>query len=418
MHGDFCLYRIEDPTTNLADKMVLESTMVCVDTSEYMRNGDFIPTRIQAQQDAVNLICISKTRINVENTVGLITLANVKVLVTLSSDVARILASLHQTQPKGDLNFITGIRVAHLALKHRMGKNHRMRIIAFVGSPIINDEKELVKLAKKLKKEKVNVDVVNFGEDKLNTEKLTAFVDTINGSDGTGCHLVTIPPGTLLSDALMNSPVIVGEDGTGAVPGLPGTGGEFEFGFDPSTDPELAMALRISMEEQRQRQEDPSQPSESSATEATPKPANAPNSEEALLEQALAMSMEPDAPSAMETPMPDLSAMSEEEQIAFAMQMSLTQSSGLSGLMSDSAASEIPMETDTPASMEGGDSKAEGENEDFSELMSDPAFLQSVMENLPGVDISSEAVRDAMGTLTQQPQTEEKKKDDKPPEKK
>lgn len=54
-------------------------------------------------------------------------------------------------------------------------------------------------------------------------------------------HLVTIPPGTLLSDALMNSPIIVGEDGTGAVPGLPGTGGDFEFGFDPSTDPELAM---------------------------------------------------------------------------------------------------------------------------------------------------------------------------------
>ena len=67
--------------------------------------------------------------------------------------------------------------------------------------------------------------------------------------------------------------------------------------------------------------------------------------------------------------------------------------------------------------------QAEGENEDFSELMSDPAFLQSVMENLPGVDISSEAVRDAMGTLTQQQQqqqqSEEKKKDEtKPKDKK
>ncbi|XP_033633462.1 26S proteasome non-ATPase regulatory subunit 4-like [Asterias rubens] len=397
--------------------MVLESTVVCVDTSEYMRNGDFIPTRIQAQQDAVNLICLSKTRSNVENTVGLITLANVKVLVTLSSDVGRILASLHQAQPKGDLSFITGIRVAHLALKHRMGKNHRMRIIAFVGSPILNDDKELVKLAKKLKKEKVNVDLVNFGEDKANTDKLTAFIDTINGSDGTGSHLVTIPPGTLLSDALMNSPIIVGEDGTGAVPGLPGTGGDFEFGFDPSTDPELAMALRISMEEQRQRQEDTTQPGDATPMEdATPKPTTeAPaDSEEALLEQALAMSMDPDAPSAMETPMPDLNTMSEEEQIAYAMQMSLAQSSELSGLISDSAASEIPMETDTPVSMDGETSKAEGENEDFSELMSDPAFLQSVMENLPGVDISSEAVRDAMGTLTQQQQqqSEEKKKED------
>lgn len=52
-----------------------------------------------------------------------------------------------------------------LALKHRQGKNHKMRIVAFVGSPVEAEEKELVKLAKRLKKEKVNVDVVSFGEE-------------------------------------------------------------------------------------------------------------------------------------------------------------------------------------------------------------------------------------------------------------
>lgn len=45
------------------------------DTSEYMRNGDFVPTRIQAQQDAVNLVCLSKTKSNPENNVGLITMS-------------------------------------------------------------------------------------------------------------------------------------------------------------------------------------------------------------------------------------------------------------------------------------------------------------------------------------------------------
>ena len=58
-------------------------------------------------------------------------------------------------------------------------------------------------------------------------------------------HLVTIPPGTLLSDALRQSPIIVGEDGSGAMPGMAGSGGEFDFGFDPSTDPELAMVRHI-----------------------------------------------------------------------------------------------------------------------------------------------------------------------------
>ncbi len=40
-----------------------------------MRNGDFIPTRLQAQQDAVNAVCHMKTRQNQENSVGLLSLA-------------------------------------------------------------------------------------------------------------------------------------------------------------------------------------------------------------------------------------------------------------------------------------------------------------------------------------------------------
>ncbi|XP_072177506.1 26S proteasome non-ATPase regulatory subunit 4-like [Diadema setosum] len=384
--------------------MVLESTVICVDTSEFMRNGDFIPTRIQAQQDAVNLVCLSKTRSNPENTVGLITLSEVKCLVTMTTDVGRILARLHQVTPKGSLSFMTGIRVAHLALKHRQGKNHRMRIVAFVGSPVENEEKELVKMAKKLKKEKVSVDVINFGEDRVNTDKLTAFINTINGNEGTGSHLVTIPPGTLLSDALMNSPIIVGEDGSGAVPGLPGaTGGEFDFGFDPSTDPELAMALRISMEEQRQRQEDDTKKPEDAGADPSLKPAVQPSdSEEALLEQALVMSNQ--AMGGFEdTPTPDLGAMTEEEQIAYALQMSLRQTVA-SDLPSSSAEppsqEATPMEMDTPAA----ESAASKPDEDFSEVMNDPEFLQSVLQSLPGVDPTSEDVRRAMGNLTQQDQ--------------
>ena len=38
--------------------MVLESTVICVDNSEYMRNGDFVPTRLLAQQVGVNIISL------------------------------------------------------------------------------------------------------------------------------------------------------------------------------------------------------------------------------------------------------------------------------------------------------------------------------------------------------------------------
>ncbi|XP_037504445.1 26S proteasome non-ATPase regulatory subunit 4 isoform X2 [Rhipicephalus sanguineus] len=334
--------------------MVLESTVVCVDNSEYMRNGDFIPTRLQAQQEAVSLVCHSKTRSNPENNVGLLTLASSEVLATLTTDVGRLLSKLHQVQPKGDINFLTAIRIAHLVLKHRQGKNHKMRIVVFVGSPIETDSRELTKLAKRLKKEKVNVDIVNFGEDNINTEKLATFINTLNGKDGSGSHLVTVPPGhqTHLSDALISSPVIQGEDGTGGI-GL-GVGG-FEFGVDPNEDPELALALRVSMEEQRQRQEDEARrAAANSAKQATQAPSTAEtesgSSEERLLERALAMSMETDpAPPTTTASLPDFSAMTEDEQIAYAMQMSLqqAQSDGPStGAAPAAAVKEEPMETD------------------------------------------------------------------------
>lgn len=76
----------------------------------------------------------------------------------------QVLAKLHSLAPKGHLRFVQGIKIAHLALKHRQGKNHKTRIVAFVGSPISIEEAALVKLAKQLKKEKVNIDIISFGE--------------------------------------------------------------------------------------------------------------------------------------------------------------------------------------------------------------------------------------------------------------
>ncbi|XP_059726928.1 LOW QUALITY PROTEIN: putative PIP5K1A and PSMD4-like protein [Haemorhous mexicanus] len=363
-------------------KMVLESTMVCVDNSEYMRNGDFLPTRLQAQQDAVNIVCHSKTRSNPENNVGLITLANnCEVLTTLTPDTGRILSKLHTVQPKGKITFGTGIRVAHLALKHRQGKNHKMRIIAFVGSPVHDSDKDLVKLAKRLKKEKVNVDIINFGEEEANTEKLTAFITALNGKDGSGSHLVTVPPGPSLADALISSPILAGEGG--AMLGLGAS--DFEFGVDPSADPELALALRVSMEEQRQRQEEEARrAAAASAAEAGIGAAGGDESDEALLKMTIGQ------PDFGRAGLPDLSSMSEEEQIAYAMQMSLQ---GAEFAQAEAA------EVDSGAAM---DTSEPAKEEDDYDVMQDPEFLQSVLENLPGVDPNNEAIRNAMGSLASQ----------------
>lgn len=62
-----------------------------------------------------------------------------------------------------------------------------------------------MKIAKKLKKNSVAVDVVSFGCEEENDEKLTAFHEAVNSNNNS--HLVTVPPGPVLSDVLISSPI-------------------------------------------------------------------------------------------------------------------------------------------------------------------------------------------------------------------
>lgn len=39
-----------------------------------------------------------------------------EVLATLTSDVGRILSKMHLVQPKGNINLITGVRIAHVSI--------------------------------------------------------------------------------------------------------------------------------------------------------------------------------------------------------------------------------------------------------------------------------------------------------------
>lgn len=158
--------------------------------------------------------------------------------------------------------WLTNASMTQLALKHRQNKSQRGRIVVFVCSSVEEDEKELIKLAKKMKKNNTSVDFVLFGDiDDENTKKLEAFNREVKGS-GEGSNLVVIPPsGKLLSDQLISTPILLGE-GAGAGAGAGGSGGDaggasedFPFGIDPSIDPELALALRMSMEEEKARQE-------------------------------------------------------------------------------------------------------------------------------------------------------------------
>jgi len=366
--------------------MVLESTVMCVDNSEFMRNGDYLPTRLQAQQDAANLICRSKLRSNPENNMALLSMSDMQVHVTLTTDSGKLLSKLNLVNPKGEMKFLNGLRVAHLALKHRQSKNHKTRIIMFVGSPIIEEDKEITKVAKKLKKEKVCVDVINFGEQAVNTDKLTNFINTLNGKEGGSSHLVTIPPGSMLSGAITTSPILVEEGGSSIAP----TGGDFDLGFDPNIDPELALALRVSLEEQRHRQEENARKEKNTTQETQSAPATAggltggddDDDDEAALEMSMEQGGGVAPPSTAPVGQQDISSMTEDEQIAYALQMSMQTTP-------DTSVPVTPMQVDDQA-----------EKMETDDPIADAEFLESVLQSLPGVDPKSDAVRQAMDEMT------------------
>ena len=199
-------------------------------------------------------------------------------LVTHTKDLGHIIQAVHSISEKigGVADITTAIAVAQLALKHRQNKNLRQRIIVFVGSPLSGqaaEEPTMVKLAKKLKKNNVAVDFVAFGdgieEGPLNV--LRTFSETASTgdnsyvinltldptplSDGRSRHYIAVPPDQLLlSDALISSAVLAADRGLPdelmgeAGPSGQGEGGgttQFEFGVDPSLDPELAMVCNL-----------------------------------------------------------------------------------------------------------------------------------------------------------------------------
>ena len=255
---------------------MLESCIVLLDCSEYMRNGDYVPTRLEAQQDAANLLVGAKTQAHAQSTVGVS--AGTQVVVSPTREIGKILAALHDatmafgggstSMQCSNSDLTAAVQVASLALKHRPEKNGGQRIVAFVGTPVESEVKSLQKAGRQLKKNNIAIDVVAMGELEANEPKLRELVDAANGRNEDGnertCHLVTIPAGVLPSDVLSSSPILgaggaFAASAAAAAMGSSAGGNTSNFaeygGVDPNMDPELAMALRVSMEEERVRQE-------------------------------------------------------------------------------------------------------------------------------------------------------------------
>lgn len=462
--------------------MPLESCMILLDNSQYMLNGDYIPTRLSAQTDAANLLVTHKTQSNPESTVGVIAMSGgvhssgenadgVELLVSPTDDLGKILSALHgiPVRGRGDtqlsgVDVPASVQVASLALKHRRNKNGQQRIVIFVGSPLTHvTSRALTKAGKTLKKNNVAIDVVALGELEENESKLKDLVDAANGNNEEKlCHLVTVPTGVLPSDVLIGSPIVHGGTGAGGAAGTGAGGGGggggamdgfAEFGgVDPNMDPELAMALRVSMEEERARQErlareQQAQSGDNEESAAAADGATNDNvagsgggmnvdtaqssgaqggvsdaamtagmmddmgDEDALLQQALAMSMMDNAPS-----QPETNEENEDKPSADATAAATTMETD--DIDDEDAAMQMALRMSMQdAAGEGGNSgiessSAQGSQEQQQQFQ-DPQFVNQLLGSLPGVDQNDPEIRNALENLNKSNQEDGEKKDEK-----
>jgi len=190
---------------------------------------------------------------------------------TQTNDVGRLLQTITGMPVHGYMDFSRSLKIAQLSLKHRQNKKQKQRIVIFVGSPIEGlEDRECVKLGKQLRKNDIAIDVINFGHPE-NLPFLTAVVDNCNKNENS--HMIEISYGHNIADTIITSSIVAfdaggdvqmpsAEGGAGVEGGAPAApGGAQPFseygGIDPNLDPELAMAIRISLEEAKNADSDP-----------------------------------------------------------------------------------------------------------------------------------------------------------------
>lgn len=278
--------------------MPLDSTIICIDNSGYSRNGDYNPHRLQAQIDAANLVAGAKTQQHSENSVGLMTMADLKVLMTPTTEFGKFLTALkHLPVNDKPIDLQRVMAICQLCLKNRQNKVSKQRVLLFVGSPLAITPKEVEAISRRLRKNQVYVDIVSFGEFEPNRETLHQLVGP--GNETTNYLEFERNQTRTLGDFLLSTPLCEDPNDMRVETGGSAPGGPAIDGVDPQQDPELYLALKMSLDEEaeRKRQADAAagktQPPPAAAPAAAPAPED---DEDAELRRALALSLQEDSP--------------------------------------------------------------------------------------------------------------------------
>lgn len=251
-------------------------------------------------------------------------------------------------------------------------------MIAFVASPVSETVEELKSLGTRMKKNKVAIDIVSFGEDGENETKLTTLVNAANSGDNSHFVAVATKPYVVLSDELAGSAVF---------------GGVMAMGGNGAMEDDLELAIRLSLQEGG---------GGGGAAGAAPMAAapggnNMAVDDDPEMAQAIAMSMGLNP----QDPLPPTGQEEIDDELELAIRMSMQDS----------------MDTDEPAPPSDAPTSGEGQPEQV-----DSEFLRGLVQNLEGVDPNDPQFKELLSALNpeqnpdQDPKEKEKENKDKKPE--
>jgi 26S proteasome regulatory subunit N10 len=216
-----------------------QAIVFLIDNCSTSLNGDFYPSRLEAQKTAVERLAsyFSKQNSKSQFAIGSLASAQFGVFASLTNITATLFHRLPTLQRGGNSDLCRGIRCAFLALHLRDSTIKHKRVIAMIGSapePAVSPQlADSIALAASL--EGVCLDIVAFGKD-VEVEPLQYLIRKIANS---GSHFVFCPPrGIILSDAILSSDI------------GPGMTESRRLNMAIEEDPDLALTIQLSMQDQ------------------------------------------------------------------------------------------------------------------------------------------------------------------------
>lgn len=250
-------------------------------------------------------------------------------------------------------------------------------VIAFLGKPE-EVKKILVKIVKCLEKEKINVDKINLKKQKVSKEKFKVFLDIMIYFGETGSHLMMVSLGQCLINTTVGSHTWASNYQIFTVAGTR----DFPFRVDLT---ELALSLRIFMEEKRQWQKTLAQQTAESSTKARAVACAVEDSEDALLERIIYQQ------ESGHTLLAGPNSAAKKEQMAHDSKVPLK------GAKFGQAK---PMSMTAPGTFQPAKEK------DDYDLIQHAKFLQKILQDLPGVDPKSDTIQNTKDCLASEEKNE------------